>query len=189
MTLLDAKKSRPMQGGPSFSLQHRLFRALWNTTWWLLASWTPPPLHRWRGWLLRRFGAEIHPTARAYGKAHIWYPPNLSMGAHSVVGPGVNLYCQDRITINERAIVSQGAHLCTGTHDIADHEFQLITRPIVIGSGAWVAAEAFVGPGVTVGQGAVLGARCVLFKDAVPFGVYAGNPAKLIKTRTMNPVG
>lgn len=187
MTVLNAKESRLLEGGPSFSLKHRLFRALWNTMWWLLAAWTPPPLHRWRGWLLRCFGADIHSTARVYGKARVWYPPNLSMGAHAVVGPGANLYCQDRISIGYMAVVSQGAHLCTGTHDIADPNFQLITKPIQIGSGAWVAAEAFIGPGVSIGQGAVIGARCVLFKDAIPLGVYAGNPAQLIKTRTMNP--
>ena len=187
MTVLNAKINRVLEGGPSFALRHRLFRALWNSTWWLLASWTPPPLHRWRGCLLRCFGADIHSNARVYGKARIWYPPNLSMGAHAGVGPGANLYCQGRITIGEKAIVSQGAHLCTGSHDIADPDFQLTTKPIEIGAGAWVAAEAFIGPGVSVGHGAVIGARCVLFKNAVPFGVYAGNPAQLIKTRTMNP--
>lgn len=177
-----------MHGGPSFTLRNRLFRALWNATWWFLASWTPPPLHRWRGWLLRRFGAQIHPTARVYGKANIWYPPNLRMEAHAVVGPGANIYCQDHISIGEKSIISQGAHLCSGTHDIADPNFQLITKPIEIGAGAWVAAEAFIGPGVFVGQGAVIGARCVLFKNAIPLGVYAGNPAQLIKTRSMNSI-
>lgn len=89
----------------------------------------------------------------------------------------------DRITIGERAVISQGAHLCGGTHDIADPDFQLVTKPIVIGAGAWVAADAFIGPGVTIGEGAVIGARAVMFKDAEPFGVYTGNPAVLIKKR------
>lgn len=183
MTLLNASDNKPLEGGPSFSLQHRFYRAVWNVTWWLLASWTPPPLHRWRGWLLKQFGADVHTTARIYGTARIWYPPNLTLHAHSVIGPGSNIYCQDHISIGNKAIVSQGAHLCTGSHDIADPDFQLVTKPIVIGAGAWVAAEAFIGPGVSVGQGAIIGARCVLFKNAVPLGVYAGNPAKLIKIR------
>lgn len=185
MTLLDAKQSKPLEGGPSFSLRHRLFRALWNTTWLLLAAWTPAPLHRWRAWLLRRFGADVHPSARVYGSARIWYPPNLHMEANAVIGPSANIYCQDRITLRERTIVSQGAFLCTGTHDISSPDFQLVTKPIVIGAGAWVAADAFIGPGVTVGQGAVVGARGVLFKDAEPNGVYAGNPAVLIKHRVL----
>ena len=87
------------------------------------------------------------------------------------------------VTIGERAIVSQGAHLCTGTHDISDPSFQLVVRPITIGAGAWIAAEAFVAPGVTCGAGAVLGARGVAFADLEPDFVYRGNPATKIKPR------
>lgn len=184
MSTLDAKHSKPLEGGPSFSLSHRLFRLVWNTIWLLLAAWTPAPLHRWRGWLLRRFGADVHGTARVYGAARIWYPPNLTMCANATLGPGANCYCMGRVTIGEKAVISQGAQLCGGTHDIADPNFQLVTKPVVIGAGAWVAADAFIGPGVTIGAGAVIGARAVMFKDAAPFGVYIGNPAVLIKQRT-----
>ncbi|MFL6586750.1 MAG: hypothetical protein ACJ8GV_07670 [Luteimonas sp.] len=90
-----------------------------------------------------------------------------------------------RVHIGSKAVVSQGAHICAGTHDISDPHFQLIVRPIFIGDRAWVAADAFIGPGVTVGQGAVVGARAVLFKDAEPWGVYVGNPARLVKTRVL----
>ena len=183
MTLLDASHSKPLEGGPSFSVRHRALRAAWGLTWWLLATWTPPPLHRWRRLLLRLFGAHIHPSARVYGRARIWYPPNLTMHAHAVLGPGANCYCMAPVSIGEKTVVSQGAQLCAGTHNIADPDFQLVTRPITIGPGAWVAADAFIGPGVTVGEGAVIGARAVLFKDAEAYGVYAGNPAKLIKRR------
>lgn len=185
MTLLNARESKPLEGGASFSLRHRALRALWGVTWLLLAAWTPPPLHRWRAWLLRCFGAAVHPTARIYGRARIWYPPNLVIHEHAVVGPGANIYCMDLITIGEKAVVSQGAQLCGGTHDISDPDFQLITRPIVIGARSWVAADAFVGPGVAVGEGAVIGARAVLFKDAEPWCVYAGNPAVRIKGRVL----
>jgi putative colanic acid biosynthesis acetyltransferase WcaF len=105
------------------------------------------------------------------------------MHAHAVLGPGVNCYCMDRITICEKAIVSQGSYLCAGTHDIRDPDFQLVTRPITIEARAWVAAEAFIGPGVTVGEAAVIGARAVMFRDAEPYGVYSGNPAVMIKQR------
>ena len=186
MDLLDARQSRPLEGGPTFSLRHRAFRAVWGVTWLLLASWTPPPLHRWRNLLLRLFGARIHPTARVYASVKIWYPPNLVMHAHASLGPGVNCYCMDTITVGEKAVVSQGAHLCCGTHDLADPDFQLQTRPIAISAGAWVAADAFIGPGVTIGQSAVIGARAVLFKHADALGVYAGNPARLIKQRVFH---
>ena len=140
-------------------------------------------LHPWRRFLLRLFGARISPTARIYGSARIWYPPNLVMDAYSVMGWDVICYCQDRIVIQEFATVSQRAHLCAGTHDIDDPNLQLITRPIVIEKHAWVAADAFVGPGVTLKEGAVLGARGVAFKDLDSWTVYAGNPAKSLRSR------
>ena len=181
--LLSADTTRPMEGGPSFALKHRLYRAAWGMAWTALARWTPAPMHGWRRLILRLFGAHIAATARVYGSARIWYPPNLIMGAHSVIGPLVNCYNQDLITIGSYVVVSQGAHLCAGTHDIADPNFQLITRPIRIDDRAWIAAEAFVGPGVSVREGAVLGARGVAFKDLEPWTVYAGNPAKALKSR------
>jgi putative colanic acid biosynthesis acetyltransferase WcaF len=183
MQILDAKRSSMLEGGPSFSLRQRLFRASWSCAWLFLAAWTPAPLHRWRNFLLRIFGARLHPTALVYGSVRVWYPPHLTMGPHAVMGPRVNCYCQDLIAIGEKAIVSQGAQLCAGTHDISDPNFQLVTKPISIEARAWIAAEAFVGPGVTVGEGAVLGACAVLFKDAEPWGVYIGNPAQRIKMR------
>lgn len=185
MTLLDARDSQPLKGGPSFSLRHRLLRALWGITWLLLAAWTPPPLHRWRVWLLNRFGARVHATAHVYGSARVWYPPNLTMEPYSCLGPRVNCYCMASIHIGQSAIVSQGAYLCAGMHDIEDPQFQLVVKPIVIGDHAWVAADVFVGPGVTVNRGAVLGARTVLFKDAEANGVYVGNPAIMIKNRSL----
>jgi putative colanic acid biosynthesis acetyltransferase WcaF len=149
----------------------------------LLARWTPVPLHGWRGFLLRCFGADIHPTARVYPSARIWYPPNLSMGEHACLGPQVNCYCMDRIELAGFAIVSQGTTLCGGSHDVDDPRFQLVTRPILIGRHAWVAAEAFVGPGVAVGDWAVLGARGVTFRDLASSTIYAGNPARRLRTR------
>lgn len=167
----------------SFPLRHRLFRGVWRLSWVLLAAWTPPPLHAWRRLLLRAFGAKIGPGARVYGSADIWYPPNLTMGRDAVIGWKVNVYCQGRITLADGAIVSQFSHLVTGTHDIDNRGFQLVTKPIYIGARAWVAANAFVGPGVTIGDGAVLGACGVTFKDLPAWTVHAGNPARQIRER------
>ncbi len=183
MTLLDAKQSNPREGGPSFSLRHRLFRLVWNICWAMLGSWTPVPFHRWRRLLLQSFGARLDATARIYPKTTIWYPPNLEMGAHSVMGPGVICYNMDKIAIGDFATISQRAHLCGGTHDPDDPHFQLQPKPIHIGNQAWVAAEAFVGPGVTIGDGAVLGARAVCAKDLEPWTIYVGNPAKKVRDR------
>lgn len=185
MSALDASKSRPLEGGASYPLSHRLYRAVWNVTWLILASWTPPPLRAWRRFLLRLFGARVAATSGIYGSARIWYPPNLEIGEHAYIGPGANIYCMGRVRIGDHALISQGAHLCGGTHDISDAHFQLIARPITIGERAWIAAEAFVGPGVTVGEGAVLGARAVALRDLEAWTVYSGNPAQPLKRRAL----
>ena len=185
MEILDARTHRPLEGGPTFPLKFLVRRTLWNVAWLLLAAWTPPPLFGWRRFLLRVFGAKIASTALVYGSTRIWYPANVEIGNHVQIGPRAIIYSLAKISIEDYAFVSQGAHLCTGTHDIESPDFQTVARPIEIKAHAWVAAEAFVGPGVTAGEGAVLGARGVAFRDLEPWTVYAGNPAKPIKTRTV----
>lgn len=183
MTPLDASKTRPLEGGASFSLGNRLLRLVWGIAWLVLARFTPPPLHGWRRLVLKAFGARVGRGARVHGSARIWLPANLELGEHCLVGPRVQLYNQGHIAIGARTVISQGAHLCASSHDIADPDFQLVLRPIRIGDGAWIAAEAFVGPGSSIGDRAVLGARAALFADAAADGVYSGNPAQLIKQR------
>lgn len=178
-----AASGKSREGGPSFTLRNRLFRALWIVAWAVLAGWTPPPLHGWRRGVLRAFGAKVGRGVRIYGSTRVWYPPNLVLGDHVVIGWQVNLYNQGMVTIEDYAIVSQYSHIVAGTHDIDDPHFQLQVRPIRIGRYAWVASGAFVGPGVTVGEGAVLGARGVAFRDLSAWTVYRGNPAVEIKKR------
>jgi len=180
---LEAANARSWEGGASFSLRNRLYRLAFNVTWTLLAAWTPPPLRGWRRGILRRFGAKLSPTANIYGSARIWSPENLVMEDYASIGPRAVIYSMAPIRIGAYSIVSQGAHLCAGTHLIEDSGFQLSARPIVIGKRAWVAAEAFVGPGVTIGDGAVLGARGCAMRDLEPWTVYSGNPATALKAR------
>jgi putative colanic acid biosynthesis acetyltransferase WcaF len=115
----------------------------------------------------------------------IWAPWNLVCGDEVGVGNGANLYNQARITLGSRCVVSQGAHLCTGTHDYTSEDFRLIARPIEIGQHAWIAAEAFVHPGVSIGEGAVIGARSVVTRDMPAWMVCAGNPCTPFKPRVM----
>ncbi len=176
-------KSGPKLAGPSFSLRNRLERVVFQVTWLLLAAWTPPPLHAWRRFLLRRFGAAIAKGGKVYPSVRIWLPANLTLGANSTLGPRVRVYNQGHITIGRNTVISQDTHLCASTHDYEDPDFPLILRPITIGDDAWIASEAFVGPGVTVGDGAVLGARGVAVRAVEPWSVQGGNPARLIKMR------
>lgn len=180
---LDGRFARPWEGGASFSLGNRLYRLIWNATWLLLAAWTPSPMRGWRRVLLRLFGAQIAKTANVYGSARIWSPAKLVMGDHSAIGPRAIVYSMAKVAIGPYAIISQGAHLCAGTHDIEDAAFQLRARPISIGARAWIAAEAFVGPGVTIGDGAVLGARACAMSDVAPWSVCSGNPARMLRVR------
>ncbi len=176
----------PFEGAPSFSLKHRVLRMVWGVVWKIFASWTPAPLHRWRVFLLNCFGAKVHRTAHVYGSVIIWYPPNLFMDEHACLAPRVNCYNMSIIHLGKDAIVSQDSVLCGGTHDFTNPLFQLITKPISIHEKAWVAAGAFIGPGVTIQEGAVVGARAVVFKDVEAWHVVAGNPAKFVKLRVMS---
>lgn len=183
MQPLDAARHRPLEGGASFTLGNRLLRVVWMLAWLVLARFTPPPLHGWRRLVLRLFGARVGKGARVHASVSIWLPANLELGENCLIGPGVRLYNQGHIAIGPRTVVSQRAHLCASTHDIHDPHFQLVCRPIAVGAQCWIAAEAFVGPGVTIGDRAVLAARGALFGDAEPDGVYSGNPAVFLKQR------
>lgn len=182
----DASVAGTRQGGASFSLQLRLRRLVFMAAWLLLARWTPPQLRRWRAFVLRFFGARIARGVNVYASAKIWYPPFLKMEEGAALGPRVRCYNQAPIHIGAHTIISQDATLCAGSHDYNDPHFQLITRPITIGANVWIAAEAFVGPGVRVGDGAVLGARAVAMFDLEPGCVYTGNPAQIFKNRSLH---
>lgn len=141
------------------------------------------PMRYIRNLLLRMFGAKIPLFSLVYPSATIFAPWNLEMGRHSCIGPKTSIYNKDKIIIGDFCVISQNASLCTASHDIADPKHGLITAPIVIGNKAWVATEAFIGMGVTIGEGAVVGARAAVFKDVEPWTVVGGNPARVIKQR------
>jgi putative colanic acid biosynthesis acetyltransferase WcaF len=185
MDILNAAEQDTWRGGRSFTLRNRIYRAVWQITWFVFASWTPPQSNAWRRFLLRSFGAQVASTAGIYPSARIWSPANLVIGDCACIGPRTTIYSMATITLEAYSLVSQGGCLCAGTHDIEDQNFQLMARPITLCRRAWVAAEAFVGPGVTIGRGAVLGARGCAFSNLEPWTVYAGNPARPLKTRAV----
>ncbi len=115
-------------------------------------------------------GVHISPSAK------IFIPWNLTIGDHSSIGFESLIYNLGPITIGQRVTISQRAHLCGGSHDCRDATMPLLKLPITIGDDAWVCADAFVGPSVTVGEGAVVGARAAVFKDVAPWTIVGGNP-------------
>ncbi|MDR4468514.1 MAG: hypothetical protein MRJ68_09485 [Nitrospira sp.] len=160
---------------------NRARRLLWGAVWWLAYRPSPRVLHGWRRLLLRIFGANIENGAHAYPSARIWSPWNLPMGEGSCLGDYVQCYSVDRVILEPHATVSQYSYLCTASHDYRIDGMPLITAPIMIGRHAWVAADAFIGPGVTVGERAVVGARASVFRDVDPWAVVGGNPARVIR--------
>lgn len=170
---------------PSFSLKNRSSRLIWEIVYTLLFRTSPRPFHAWRSFLLRCFGAKLGVSCHIYPRATIWAPWNLVMGDYACLGDKVNCYSMAVISLGKKAVVSQGTQLCTGTHDYEDPKFQLYVKPIHIGDEAWICADTFICPGVSVGEGAVVGARSVVTKDILPWTVCAGNPCKVIKPRVI----
>lgn len=170
--------------GPSFSLKNRIARLVWGFANSLFFRYTPKPLHAWRSFVLRCFGAKVGKGVHVYPKVNIWAPWNLILKDGCGIANGATLYSQDIITVGELAVISQGAHICAGTHDYNTEGFILITKPITIGDRAWVATEAFVHPGVNIGEGCVIGARSVVGKHMPDWMVCSGNPCNPIKPRT-----
>lgn len=162
---------------------NKLARVAWGVVWLVLYRPSPRNLHLVRRALLRAFGAKIGKGAHPYPAARIWAPWNLVMGDHSCISDFVDCYCVDKIELGSQAVVSQYTFLCTASHDYDNSAFPLVTSPIKIGTKAWVAADVFIGPGVEVGEGAVIGARSCVMKNIAAWNVVAGNPAVKIKTR------
>ena len=171
-----------------FVLKNQAMRCAWAIVYHTLFRLSPSPLHVWRRFLLRCFGARVGSGSHVYGSTRIWAPWNLQMGARSVLGPNIDCYCVAPVKIGDHAVISQYSFLCTASHDFSHPEFPLTTGPIVIGNHVWVAADAFIGPGVTIGDGAVVGARSSVFRDVPPWTVVAGSPARYLKNREIRPV-
>ena len=170
----------------SFSLKNKIARLIWNVCYVLLFKPFSSSLFRvWRNFILRIFGAKVHYQANVYASVKIWAPWNLEMGAYACLGPKVDCYNQGKITIGNHTTISQKSYLCASTHDISDPKNNLLLKPIQIEDQVWVAADSFIGPGVTIKQGAVVGARAAVFKDVEEWSVVGGNPAKFIKKRKL----
>lgn len=169
---------------PSFSLGNRLARAAWGVVWALLFRPSLRPMHGWRRLLLRCFGTRMGQHVNVHADVRIWAPWQLVIGDRVGIANGVTLYNMAPLTIGNDCVISQGAHLCGGSHDIDSPNFQLIARPIELGDQVWICADVFVGPGTRIADGCVLGARAVVVRSIdQPWTVWAGNPAQLKKHR------
>lgn len=139
----------------------------------------------YRNTILRLFGAKIGKHVHIYSSTVIWFPWNLEIGDWSAIGEETLIYNLGKVTIGEKATVSHRVHVCAGTHDYTVPALPLLRPEIRIGNQTWICANTFIGPDIEIGEGAVIGAGTVMVKDAEPWGVYAGNPAKYIKKRIL----
>jgi len=168
---------------PTFLLGERLHRLTWIVVYSLLYRHSPRPMHAWRARLLRLFGAKMGENCHFYPEAKIWAPWNLQCEDSVTAADGAELYNPAPLKIDSHAIVSQGAYICGATHDFNDPAFPYLAYPMELGRYSWICARAIVGPGVKVGEGAVLALGAVAVKDLEPWSVYGGNPAQKIKER------
>jgi putative colanic acid biosynthesis acetyltransferase WcaF len=168
---------------PAFSLRNRAKRMLWGACWLFLYRLSPRPFHSWRVMLLRAFGAKMGRNCRFYPGSKVWAPWNLECEDLVAVADGAEIYNPAKVRLGSHAIVSQQAYICGASHDFNDPAFPLIAYATTIEAYAWVCARASVGPGVNLGEGAVLGLASVATNDLEPWGVYAGIPAIKIKER------
>ncbi|WP_439583469.1 colanic acid biosynthesis acetyltransferase WcaF [Dyadobacter bucti] len=172
----------PVQTTP-FDLTTKLKAHLWTLVNMTIFKIMPLQFRSYRIYLLRAFGAKLADDVTISRKAVIEHPWNLTMGSLSSLGDGTWAYCLAPITIGRKCCIGKDVFLLTGSHDINDLEFNMVTKPIVIKDCCWVATGAYVLPGVTLRNYTVVAARSVVVKDTDEFAVVGGNPAKFIKSR------
>lgn len=155
--------------------------------WWLVQSilfkTSPQFMYSWRRFLLRCFGAKIGKGVVVRPSAQITYPWKISIGDYSWIGDDVILYSLGEIEIGSNSVISQRSYICTGSHDYTKETFDIFAKKIKIGSSCWLATDVFIAPGVTIGNGTVVGARSSVFKNIPESKICIGSPAKIIRDR------
>lgn len=158
--------------------------------WWIVQALVFPltvhSIHGPRRALLRLFGAQIGKHVVIRPTARFTYPWKVEIGDYSWIGDGVTLYSLDRIRIGQHCVISQKSYLCTGSHDPNDPHFGLLTAPITVQNGVWIATDCFVSPGVCIGANSIVGARSSVFSDLPTQQICFGNPCRARRPRSIN---
>ena len=179
--ILNPDQSSPFDS--PWSGRERALRILWEFCWLIFCQWTPKPFNPWRLFWLRVFEVKIEGTPFVHARARIAIPWHLTLRDRACLGDRANAYSLGEIEIGERATISQEAYLDTASHDFSQPALPLTTAKIVIGADAFVGARAFILPGVTIGDRAVVGACSVVTEDVPPDVVVAGNPCRVLRPR------
>lgn len=149
----------------------------------VLFKLSPQVFYGWRRFLLRLFGAKIGKKAIIRPSVTITYPWKVQIGDYSWIGDDVVLYSLGDIVIGENVVISQKSYLCTGSHDYLKMDFPIYQKPIRICNQSWIATDVYIAPGVTIGEGTVVGARSSVFKDIPANKICMGSPVKIIRNR------
>jgi putative colanic acid biosynthesis acetyltransferase WcaF len=160
------------------TLRERWAAIMWGLFWHSVFRWSPSGLHGWRRFLLRLFRARIDPTVLISPSVRVLFPWNLTLGPYVNIQPRTILNCMGRISIGRGTLVSRYAHMCAGTHEYQRPDMRIERCPIEIGQNVWIATDAFVGPGVKIGDGCLLAARSSAFHDLPSGMVCIGEPAE-----------
>jgi len=158
----------------------------WKEALWLLVRviffWPPIP---WpsslRSAILQNFGAKIGTRVIIRHGVMIHFPWKLEIGDHVWIGEDAKILNLAEVVIGSHVCISQEAYLCTGSHDFKSENFDLVVNPIRVGDGSWIAARAFIAPGVNIGSGCMIGAGSVVTRSVERGQFAAGNPARVIR--------
>lgn len=155
--------------------------------WWFvqetLFRLSPQFMYPWRRFILRSFGAKIGNNVIIRPTVRITYPWKLTIGNNSWIGDDVVLYSLGEIQIGSNTVISQKTYLCTGSHDFKKRNFPIYAEKIVIESECWLATDVYVGPGVTIGKGTIVGARSSVYNNLPSGKICFGNPARIVRER------
>lgn len=173
---------------PSYSFKNRAARQLWGIVYLFLYRPSLRPMHAWRAFLLRLFGAKLGDQCHFYAKGKVWAPWNLICEDGVSLGDDAEIYNPSPMYFGSHAIVSQGAYICGATHTYNDPSFPLVSYEMRFGAYSWICARAIVAPGIQAGEGAILGLGSIATRHLEPYGVYVGAPARKVKERLRSSV-
>lgn len=163
--------------------------AVYVQIWWFVEGtffkFSPQFLYGFRRWVLRFFGAKIGEGVIIRPSVKVTYPWKVTLGDHVWIGDDVVLYSLGEIVVGDNTVISQRSYICAGDHDYTNSSFAIRANPVHIGQSNWIATDVYVAPGVTIGNGNVIGARSSVFKDLPDSMVCLGSPCRPIKRRVM----
>ena len=151
--------------------------ALWFLARLLFFANAFPWPSRLRVKLLRLFGAEVGRRVVVRSNANITFPWRLKVGDDVWFGDDVLILSLAPVVIESSVCISPRAFLCTGSHRFHSRGFDLVTRPITVHRGSWIAAQAFIAPGVEIGPDSMVCAGAVVLQNVLPGTTVVGNPA------------